>query len=460
MDKNIPSANGRGRSPSLAAAASFLWPGLGQFYKGKRRLAAVFAVPALLVLLILAYQLRQGVVVFAARFADPPFALAAIAIVIALGAWRLASVVHAFLGGEHLKTHRVIDKAVVGVLAAVILISHLGVGGFLLEIYSADTQVFNSSPLFEEDPAPSLAPGETPGPTDAPGSTPVPLPTPVAGGRVSILFIAGSSKGALYDSIMVVSYDPKANSVQMISVPRDVGDFPLYFGGVYPYKINYLLQSVANGVLKSPEGRSKAAGLATMIKEVGYLVGIPINYYAAMDVNGFVKMVDGVGGIHVVNPKAIADPTYDWLDNGRTPSGFYLSAGPHDLNGTQALAYVRSRHTVGDYDWGRDGRQQEVLRDLLNKIKSQPLALPGLISTLGSTVHTDFPANQLADYVEKGQAVVSSGTVKQIVLGPPYQIAVSGMDCLLNGKLAALSIQWFGTDSTWYGKPTPANTCP
>ena len=100
MDKNIPSANGRGRSPSLAAAASFLWPGLGQFYKGKRRLAAVFAVPALLVLLILAYQLRQGVVVFAARFADPPFALAAIAIVIALGAWRLASVVHAFLGGS------------------------------------------------------------------------------------------------------------------------------------------------------------------------------------------------------------------------------------------------------------------------------------------------------------------------------------------------------------------------
>ena len=30
------------------------------------------------------------------------------------------------------------------------------------------------------------------------------------------------------------------------------------------------------------------------------------------------------------------------------------------MNGRQALAYVRSRHTIGDYDWGRDGRQQEV----------------------------------------------------------------------------------------------------
>jgi anionic cell wall polymer biosynthesis LytR-Cps2A-Psr (LCP) family protein len=37
-----------------------------------------------------------------------------------------------------------------------------------------------------------------------------------------------------------------------------------------------------------------------------------------MDVNGFVKMVNAVGGIHVVNPKAITDPTYDWLDGGRT----------------------------------------------------------------------------------------------------------------------------------------------
>lgn len=131
------------------------------------------------------------------------------------------------------------------------------------------------------------------------------------------------------------------------------------------------------------------------------------------------------------------------------------------MNGRQALAYVRSRHTIGDYDWGRDGRQQEVLVDLLNKIKSEPLALPGLISTLGSTVRTNFPANQVADYVDKGQSVVSGGTIKQVVLGPPYEIpAPAAIYCLLNDKVAALSIQWFGTDSTWYGKPAPANTCP
>jgi LCP family protein required for cell wall assembly len=455
LDKNTPAPSGRRRSPSLAALLSSLWPGLGQLYIGNRRLATLFAVPALLILLILAYQLRQGVVVFAARFADPAFSLAAIVVVVAAGVWRLTSVVHAFRAGEHLKTRRVIDRAVVVALAAVIVISHLGVGGLLLMTYNAGSAVFNGD-IGRALPTDSLAPGETPGPTFAP------QPTPVPGGRVTILLIAGSTQGALYDSIMVVSYDPKTNSVQMVSVPRDTGYFPLYFGGVFPYKINYLAESVGNGVLKSPEGKNRAAGLTTLIKEVSYLVGIPINYYANMDVDGFVKMIDAVGGIDVVNPKAIADPTYDWLDNGRTPYGFYLSPGPHALSGRQALAYVRSRHTIGDYDWGRDGRQQEVLVDLLHKMAqpSEIPAIPRVISTIGSSISTNFPANQVADYVAMGQSV-SGENIKRLVLGPPYEIpAPAAMYCLLNDKLAALSIGWFGADSTWYGKPVPASTCP
>jgi TM2 domain-containing membrane protein YozV len=70
----------------LAALLSFLWPGLGQLYAGKRRAAALFAVPAALALLVLAYELRQGLVVFAARFADPAFSRDAAAIVVLLGA--------------------------------------------------------------------------------------------------------------------------------------------------------------------------------------------------------------------------------------------------------------------------------------------------------------------------------------------------------------------------------------
>src|ERR1035437_3527007 len=98
MDTNEPTVRGRRRSPSLAALLSFLWPGLGHLYTRKRRAAALFAVPAVLALLLLVYELRQGLVVFAARFADPAFSRGAAAIVVLLGAWRLAAVVPAFGG--------------------------------------------------------------------------------------------------------------------------------------------------------------------------------------------------------------------------------------------------------------------------------------------------------------------------------------------------------------------------
>jgi LCP family protein required for cell wall assembly len=327
----------------------------------------------------------------------------------------------------------------------------------------AGSQVFNpgdgdSSLIDEATPGPSLAPGQTPAPTASP------LPTPSSGGRVTILFTgvdsAPSRSEHLYDSIMVVSYDPATNSVQMVSVPRDSASFPFYFGGVdrATVKINSIPTYVRNGWIKSPD-----TPYMTLVKEVSYLVGVPINYYAVMNLDGFVAMIDKVGGIDVVNPSVIDDPSYDWL-NGQK-HGFYLAAGPQHLNGKNALAYVRSRHGADNSDWRRASRQQQVLVALLHKMASpaEILALPGLISTLGSSVTTTFPANQVADYVAMGENVPSKN-FSQVVLGPPYSITgistVTASSCLLNAKVAALSIQLFGQDSLWYGKPAPANTCP
>ncbi|HEX7590339.1 MAG TPA: LCP family protein [Candidatus Limnocylindrales bacterium] len=439
-----------------------MWPGLGQLYEGKRRAAAVFAVPVVLVLLLLVYGLQRGAVVFAAQlFADRNVGIAAVAILILLGAWRLVAVVHAFLGGQPRESHRVIDRGILALLAVLIVVGHLGGGYYLLAYSDAGTQVFNpNNPDLIDQP--SLAPGETAQPSQS-------LPPPVEGGRVTVLFTGVDSAPGrgetLYDSIMVVSFDPKTNSVQMVSVPRDSASFPFYFGGVDSptVKINAIPTYVRHGWIKSPD-----IPYITLVKEVSYLVGIPINYYAVMDLLGFVKMIDTVGGIDVTNPATINDGTYVWLDS--PTLGFYLAAGPQHLDGRHALAYVRSRHgsdgTGGNSDYARSDRQQQVLIALLHKMAqpNQILALPNLISTLGSSVTTDFPANKVADYVAMGQAV-PGGNIKQIVLAPPtYSINgisnVTASSCLLNDKVAALSIDWFGQDSTWYGKPTPANTCP
>ncbi len=438
---------------------SFLWPGLGQLYTGRRRLAIAFAVPAALVLLLLVYQLRQGLVVFGARFFNPDFAFWALVIVLLLGLWRIAAVAHAFLVGEALETRRTLERAVLAALVVVIVASHSAAGYMLWVTLDAGSKAFvpvgpdKNGLVVTSTPGPSLPPGVTPEPTPEPATPPPP------GDRVTILFTgvdSAPSRGEhLYDSIMVVSYDPPTNSVQMVSVPRDTSCFPLYYGGQVSeaFRINSLPTNVRAG-FKSPDDP-----YPTLVNEVSYLVGIPINYYAIMDLAGFVKMVDMVGGIDINNQAAINDSSYDWL--GAKPGyGFYLAAGPHHLDGIDALAYVRSRH--GDSDYARASRQQEVLIELLHKIAQpdQILKLTDLISTLGSSVSTTFPKDQVADFVAEGQTVPKEN-IKQVVLGPPYSTYNgNGSSRLLMDKVGEMSIQLFGKASTWSGKTPPNPPCP
>ncbi len=457
-----PAEQERGRSPSLAALLSFVWPGLGQLYLRKRRQAAIFAVPSVVVVLLLAYGLRRGAFVLAAQlFAERVVAINTIVVLVLFGVWRLVSVVDAFRGGSGTSAHKRIDRAVLVALAAIIAVTHLGGGYYLLAFSDAGSAVFdpgNTSLMVQATPRPSLAPGETADSTPTQETAPTPEPN----GRVTILLTgrgSGTSYNA-YDSIMVVSLDPKDKSIQMVSVPRDSASFPFYFGGVDSpsIKINSLPLYVRSGAIKSGNDP-----YTTLVKEVQYLVGVTINYHAVMDIGGFITMINKVGGVDIVSPYAVVDPTYDWLDG--SPYGFSLAAGPQHLNGRTALAYIRSRHGRGDSDWKRSSRQQLVLVALLHKMAqpSQILALPSLLKTLGASVDTDFPANQVADYVALAQDVPSAN-ISQVVLGPPYTITgtsnVNAANCLLNDKVAALSVQLFGADSLWSGKPASANTCP
>jgi len=456
-------------SRSVAAALSFVWPGLGQLYAGKRRQAAIFAAPALVVALLLLYQARQGLTVLAARFLDPAFALWALVIIIGLGVWRAISVMHAFQVVPEAEatsaSRRRTEQTVLGVLLALIVATH-GVAGALAYIdYASFSKVFGAVDLSGA----SVDPSATPPPdvfsdgTQPPASM-EPTQRPIAG-RVTILLTGVDSYSGrterLYDSIMVVSLETSTNTVAMISVPRDSAAFPLYFGGTVGVKtrINSLVSYVQHGWIKSPDDP-----MTTFVNEVGYLVGVPIDYYAVMDLTGFMEMIDLVGGIDIDNPSVINDGSYDWLDG--SPPGFYLPAGTHHLDGRHALAYVRSRHGTNNNDWKRSSRQQEVLVALERKMASPSMIpqLPNLLQTMGSSVKTTFPAGQVADMVALGEQIPSEN-IRQVVLGPPYSNlwpgGVSGpaTSCLRLDKIAELSVQWFGPDSRYYGKKQ-ANTCP
>jgi LCP family protein required for cell wall assembly len=467
LETPTTAANNAGRSPAVAALLSFFWPGLGQLYAGRRRLAAIFAVPVLVLLVLVLFQLRQGGLVFAAHFIDPAYALLALVVVLVLGAWRLASVIQPFLAGERARIVRMPQRIVLVVLMGVIILSHGYMGYLLADSYNAENQIFTGTNHFADlsTPQPSVNAGVS---FDA-----TPSPTVASDGRVTMLFTGmdasptatGNDRGSVhYDSIMVVSFNPQDNSIQMVSIPREVAGFRMYYGGKDPLniEITYMPHYISMGTLKSPD-----SPYLTLVNEAQYLVGVHIDYWAIMNLDGFQRMVDTLGGIDVVNPSVIDDRNYDWL-NGHF--GVYIAAGKQHLNGAYALAFARDRKCAGCNDYKRAARQQLVMRALLAKM-SQPGALfqvGNLIGQVGSSVQVspNFKANMVSDYVAAALSVPDSN-FSNVVLGPPYTTSVpsslsAGVDsiCLNIPKMAAESIKLFGPDSLYSGKTVPSDNCP
>jgi LCP family protein required for cell wall assembly len=258
----------------------------------------------------------------------------------------------------------------------------------------------------------------------------------------------------------VPSIDPTSGDVALISFPRDISYFPMAGGGTYKGKINSYMTWVNNH-----PSDFKDKPLVELVKELSFLVGAPIHYYAAIDLAGFSKLIDAAGGVTINNQRAIDDPIYDWLDG--SPRGFKLSIGKHHLGGRDALAYVRSRYTFGDNDFNRARRQQEVLVALANSLANPSMLprLPSLIEAAGQTVRTNFPSGRVGEMLELLQGRAGQ-KVRQVVLGPPYSYHP---DSKLTGgiytlrlhmdRLAKLSRDVFGNEST-YPAPTPSNPTP
>lgn len=447
------------RSRLLAAFLSFIWPGLGQLYARRRISALIFGVPVLVAALWLVLQLTNGLDYFVASFLIDSFALTFVIGGLVFGVWRVASMIHAYATTGPRRRPGRRDSGVLAVLLLIVVVVSAEIVNYSWSTYRFDVDVPNNV-LVQSQPTggapfvPVVTPVPTPGWTPpaiyaVPSATPGATPTPPPSHRLTILLTGmdwtTGRDHALNDAIMLVSLDTKTNKVSMISVPRDTAYFDFYYGGIAGpnTKINSLVTLWSQGKLTAPD-----PPLTAFAKEVGFLVGVKVDYYAAINMVGFTDLVDRLGGICIYNAKAINDPS----------TGTFIGSGNVCLDGATTMLYVRSRHNGGS-DYVRAGRQQQVLLAVAHKMATARglSVLPSLLSMAATMIQTNFPLKTVRDYVSIVQHL-GDGDVTQCVLGPPYNYHPDSAltkgawtSRLKLSRVAQLSVYTYGSDSRYYG---------
>ena len=179
------------------------------------------------------------------------------------------------------------------------------------------------------------------------------------------------NKGGNTDSMELFTINPKTQTITMTSIPRDIlvrlntSDGPDYVKLNAAYSIGGPKQSV---------------------KQVKELLNVPIDYYAVINMEVLEKVVNSVGGVTVDNPFA-----FDY-------EGHHFKKGTQHLNGSNALKYSRMRYDDPNNDYGRQKRQQQILRNVIQKFKTSGSigAANKILDAVGDGVKTNIPIDDIA----------------------------------------------------------------
>jgi polyisoprenyl-teichoic acid--peptidoglycan teichoic acid transferase len=229
-------------------------------------------------------------------------------------------------------------------------------------------------------------------PLDLPTPTLVPTTEPWTGDdRVTILVMGidrrpGEAYISRTDTMMLLSLNPRTDSVSILSIPRD-----LYV--VIPGRGR---DRINTAFVYGSAGNNPAGGAALAIETVERNLGVPIHHYLMVDFGAFVRGIDAVGGVTVDVPYNINDPLYPDMNYGYDP--LFIPAGRHQFDGQLALKYARTRHQ--DDDFNRARRQQQILFAARSQVLSLGITgmlqkAPILYQQLGDGIRTDLSLEQL-----------------------------------------------------------------
>ena len=256
-------------------------------------------------------------------------------------------------------------------------------------------------------------------------------------GRFNVLLVGGDSGagrwGLRTDSMTVASIDARTGKTVLISLPRNMTNFPFAKGSVmakaWPHGFNCGYPDCElNGVNTwvgdhtSLFKHDKNPGMTATISAIEGITQLKINYWAMVNLEGFKSLVDAVGGVklNVRQPIPVGLPT--------DPFFHYVKAGNRVLNGVDTLWYARARYDSDDYS--RMARQKCVMSAMLHQISPQ-VALRNfekIARASSEMISTNIPASEVDRFLDLALKAKSQKIATVSLVPPAINTADPDMD--------------------------------
>ena len=196
----------------------------------------------------------------------------------------------------------------------------------------------------------------------------------------TFLLVGMDRSGGNTDSLMLVTYDVAEQKVSVGSIARDTR------------------VDVDRKLKKINAAYALSGGMDGLMNEVSMTFGVPIDYYFLVRINGFVRLVNAVGGIDFNVPCSMN------YDDPEQNLAIHYSRGMQHLSGQQALEVCRFRQNndgSGYGDGGRQETQRAVLTAVIKKALSKPEKLSEYVSIAGENLETNLSVSNLAWFATK-----------------------------------------------------------
>jgi LCP family protein required for cell wall assembly len=394
---------------ALGGLLSSVIPGIGQVYAGRHRRGALMLALTLLCLLaagVVGQALRQPGAI--ARLVQPEALLILLVGNMLLLCFRIASAADAFWlnvrrgkgpgGHAQLVGWRQLPVALIAVLVFTTL-PHAYAAWYNVKAYELVTSVFASGSIGS-----SLAGSAGFGAGGAQPAALQPLTVLLIGGD------AGPNRtGLRTDTMIVARIEPATGRASLFGLPRNLIRVPLkgapgeFFGcGCFPRPLNELYTFAEKEQPNLFPGPDRP-GINALMGAAGDLLHLKIDYYALVDLKGFVGVVDALGGVTVdVQQRVWVE--IDHLGEQQGGRAYFMKPGRRHLDGLTALAYARSRdekNEDGANDYGRMRRQRCLLGSLAAQADPTKLltSFTDLVEVLKDNVKTNIPVRLLPDMI-------------------------------------------------------------